>query len=289
MIRLFRTALIALACMAAPLVAAADDSFVWQITDADNTVYLAGSIHLLPPDAYPLPQPFQDAFADSEIVAFETNIQRLRSSEVRTRLYRAARYDQGGLAAHLDDRTYSKLSHVLEDLGLSMSAMRVFRPWFVAGAIELSAFRAAGFEEELGVDVHFYDQAREQGKTILALEEVSKHLQLLSKMPLEMQLGYLRTTIEDMPRLKAAPAAIYRFWRRGNAEGLAAYVHDSIKAEPALFQRILFDRNHQWMGVIERLIAGNRDAMIIVGALHLVGERSLIRLLEQQGYAVQRP
>lgn len=143
-------------------IAAHAHTFVWQVTDEDNTVYLAGSIHLLPPDAYPLPEPFHDAFADAEIVAFETDIQRLRSSEVQTRLFHAARYDHGGLAAHLSDQVLTELIDVLDDIGLSFSAMRKFRPWFVASAIELHAFRSAGFKKTLGVDVHFYDKAQKR-------------------------------------------------------------------------------------------------------------------------------
>lgn len=264
------------------------NSFVWQVTDDNNTVYLAGSIHLLPPDAYPLPQPFSKAFEDAEIVAFETNIKRLRSSEVQTRLFQAARYDHGGLASRLDDELYARVSEVLGDMGLSVTMVRAFKPWFVASMIELSAFQTAGFKQKLGVDAHFYDKARKQGKKILALEPVDWHIQLLTKMPLEMQLNYLRTTVENIEALEDAPSVVYDYWRKGDAAGLAQYIQTQIKAAPALFKRLLFERNKRWMQDIVHLIEGSKDAMVIVGALHLVGERGLIQQLEQRGYEVER-
>lgn len=271
-----------------PSMAARANSFVWQISDENNTVYLAGSIHLLPPEAYPLPQPFYKAFRDAQIVVFETNIAKLRSSKVQTRLYRAARYDHGGLASRLSDQLYARLSEVLHDLGLSMTMVRRFKPWFVASMIELSAFKAAGFKQKFGVDVYFYDKARKKGKKILALEPVKQHLQLLTQMPLEMQLAYLRATVRNIEKLQNAPSVVYKYWRKGNAAGLASYVQEQIKAAPALFDRILFDRNKRWLETIVRLIQGRKDAMVIVGALHMVGERGLVQLLEQRGYEVER-
>lgn len=286
MIRLPYCVVVAVVLMVGQVAVAHADAFVWQITDGDTDVYLAGSIHLLPPSAYPLPQPFQAAFADAETVVFETDIGQLRQTQARTRLYRAARYDHGGIAADLDDRLYTRLSDALEAMGRSLSAMRAFKPWFVASTIELGAFRAAGFQQKLGVDVHFYEKALELDKQTLALETVDRHLQLLTKMPLKMQLAYLRTTLVNIDKLQQAPSVIYGYWREGDAAGLAAYVRDQVEAAPALFERILFRRNQRWLGQIEHLIDGSKDAMVIVGALHLVGKRGLVRQLEQRGYRV---
>lgn len=266
----------------------AQEGFVWRVSNGDNSVYLAGSIHLLPTDAYPLPSAFRDAFADAEIVAFETDIGKLRESAIQTRLYRAARYDKGGLGEHLSDRLYADVNDVLDDMGLSISAVRRFRPWFVASMIELSAFRSAGFKQDLGVDTHFYDKAEKAGKTILPLETVDRHLQLLSGMPPEVARGYLRTTVENVDKLDDAPTVVYDYWRTGDAEGLSGYVADQVEAEPALFDRLLFKRNQRWLKEIERLIAGDENAMVLVGALHLVGERGLVQQLEQRGYKVVR-
>lgn len=288
MSRITGIALLGAFIVLAPFAAAHADSFVWRISDGDNNVYLAGSVHLLPSDAYPLPEPFGQAFSDAEVVAFETDIDRLESSKVQTRLYHAARYDQGGLGQHLSDRLFADVDDVLDGMGLSISKVRAFRPWFVASMIELSAFKAAGFEKDFGVDVHFYDKAGEADKTILPLESVDRHLQLLTQMPPELARGYLRTTVENVDRLADAPTVVYDYWRAGDADGLAGYVSEQVEAEPALFDRLLFKRNKRWLVDIERLIDGTKDAMVLVGALHLVGERGLVQQLEKRGYEVVR-
>jgi hypothetical protein len=55
---------------------------------------------------------------------------------------------------------------------------------------------------------------------------------------------------------------------------------------PDLYRTIVTDRNLHWIDRIEELLAGQRDAMVVVGALHLVGEQGLVALLRQKGYLV---
>jgi uncharacterized protein YbaP (TraB family) len=40
------------------------------------------------------------------------------------------------------------------------------------------------------------------------------------------------------------------------------------------------------MPAIEGLLAGNRDAMVVVGSMHLVGKDGIIEMLRQKGYTV---
>lgn len=269
--------------------AAQAEGFVWRVADGDNSVYLAGSVHLLPPEAYPLPDAFQEAYEAAEIVAFETEIGKLQGSEAQTVLFRAARYDDGSaLESHLDDELYGQVNEVLGDMGVSISAVRGFRPWFVAGMIEVRSFMAAGYRQDLGVDTHFYDKAEQDDKAILPLETLDRHLAVLTEMPPEMARAYLAATVENVDELEDAPTVVYDFWRAGDADGLADYVAEQMAADPALYERLLFARNRQWMDKLENLLAGDADAMVVVGALHLVGERGLLEKLEARGYEVVR-
>jgi len=57
---------------------------------------------------------------------------------------------------------------------------------------------------------------------------------------------------------------------------------------PELFRKMVTDRNRSWLSPVEELIAGDRDAMVVVGALHLVGDGGLVALLREQGYTVEQ-
>jgi uncharacterized protein YbaP (TraB family) len=48
---------------------------------------------------------------------------------------------------------------------------------------------------------------------------------------------------------------------------------------------ILYKRNESWIPTLERI---HGDAFIAVGAMHLVGKRSVLDLLKQKGYTITR-
>lgn len=267
----------------------ADPGFVWCVQDADNSVCLAGSIHLLPPSAYPLPAVYGQVYEQAEILAFETDIGKLQSSEVQTRLYHARRYPAGaGLQDHLSAALFAKLAGVADEMGLSLSTLLRFRPWAVAGMIEMQGFAAQDFRQSLGVDAHFYQRARDAGKTILALETLSHHLDLLTGMPAELAKAYLGYTVAHAKELADVPEQLYVLWRAGNAMEIAALTVDQLTALPKLYERLLYQRNRAWMDDIVALINGDENAMVIVGALHLIGKKGLLALLRERGYTVSR-
>ena len=55
----------------APAVQAAPVPLLWKVSDADNSLYLLGSFHLLRKDDYPLAPEVDAAFADAESLLFE--------------------------------------------------------------------------------------------------------------------------------------------------------------------------------------------------------------------------
>ncbi|MCJ7755686.1 MAG: TraB/GumN family protein, partial [Thermoanaerobaculales bacterium] len=61
---------------------------------------------------------------------------------------------------------------------------------------------------------------------------------------------------------------------------------DEFEDYPDLYEKLISGRNRSWMPAIEGLLAGQRDAMVVVGAMHLVGEDGIIEMLRQRGYTV---
>ena len=64
-----------------------------------------------------------------------------------------------------------------------------------------------------------------------------------------------------------------------------------MKAEyPDLYQRLNVARNEAWLPRVRALLddQAEDDALVVVGALHLVGEDGLVRRLREAGYTVER-
>ena len=65
------------------------DAPVWRVTDGESTVYLGGTVHLLRPEDYPLPEEFDQAYEGSSEVFFETDISSMNDLSVQAQMLHA--------------------------------------------------------------------------------------------------------------------------------------------------------------------------------------------------------
>ena len=97
--------------------------------------------------------------------------------------------------------------------------------------------------------------------------------------------------LKDMHADNAARAK----WRYGDMSFAEKEVADFKRNEPELYEQLLPARNRQWLPQIQRALAGKRNAMVLVGALHLTGEDGLVEMLRREGfnpeqmYGIDRP
>lgn len=266
-------------------------SLLYRVEGADGaTVYMLGSIHLLSEDAYPLPQPVQNAYADAERVFFETSLDSLmaRQQEIAMRgMYPAGKSLRSEIPAEL----YSKVeaaAPALAGLGITMPVLDRMEPWLVALMFQAVEWQKAGLTPEHGVDMHFSGRARQDGKPVGGLEPVEFQLGLFDAMTPEEQVSFLRQSLEDAPRTAEQMQQIVAAWRAGDAARIDAIMNESMDESPALYARMLTDRNAAWVPQIEALLRGRDDVLVVVGAAHLVGEQSVVSMLRQRGYTVEQ-
>jgi hypothetical protein len=261
---------------------------VWRVEGQRNLVYIAGSMHLLPERAYPLPPAYTHAYEDSALLVLEADPQALQGATAIRAMQAAARYGQGTLADHIDADLLDRTRALVVDTNLSMASLLDYRPWFVAMAIEIASYRASGFRADLGLDGYFYARATGDGKPALPLQDVAAHLAIFTAMPDALSRDQLAVVVDHADELASAPAEVYAFWRSGDAAGLAASVAEQANAYPALFDRLLYDRNKAWLNTLEALLNSRDNAMVLVGSAHLVGPHGLIADLESQGLEITR-
>lgn len=266
-------------------------SILYRVEGAGGaTVYMLGSIHLLSADAYPLPQPVQAAYADAERVYFETSLDSLvaRQQEIAVRgMYPAGKSLRSEIPAELYARV-QEAAPALAALGLSMPILDRMEPWMVALMFQAVEWQKAGLTPEHGVDMHFSGRAKQDGKPVGAFEPVEFQLGLFDGMTPEAQVAFLRQSLEEAPRTAAQMEQIIGAWRAGDAAAIDAIMNESMVDSPALFARMLTDRNAAWVPQIEQLLRGSDDVLVVVGAAHLVGEQSVVEMLRRRGYTVDQ-
>ena len=263
--------------------------FLWEVESPQNTIYLLGSIHLLRKTDYPLSQSFQDAFDDAETVVFEVNLADSSSHRTQTLILQKARPDQGeSLQASLSPETYDLAQQSASELGLPIAAFNQLEPWTFALTLVSFKLQRLGFESRHGVDRHFFEQATKAKKDIIALETLEEQLDLLDQLSAEEQEKFVHQTVLDLDNLEPILGTLVDAWKSGDITALEHLLFNSFQEYPELKAKFFDERNQRWVQQMEPWLQDDQDYLIVVGAGHLVGENSVIQLLQEKGYMAEQ-
>jgi uncharacterized protein YbaP (TraB family) len=251
------------------------------------TVYLLGSVHLLPPDAGLLPPVVDSAFDGAKVVVFETSLDSLetRSKEL---LAKAQFTGDTTLQSSLSPAAVPKVESILKAYGTSFEQVAHYKAWFVSLVLQQAIAQAAHFRADYGVDSQINGRAKEANKPRFGLEAVDVQLGLFDRMSLAQQESELLATKSPADALKELQA-MKTMWLAGDAAGLDSLTHaGETSASAAITGAVLTSRNQSWLPKIEQYIRGHDDALIVVGAAHLVGKDGLVAMLRAKGYQVDQ-
>jgi len=266
----------------------ATKGFVWTIERAGQTGWLVGSLHLMTPDAYPLPPFLESAFLSAQVLVEEADPDELKAPEAAAELVRRAFYPAGqSLEKHLSADTYRSIVERASKVGLPAEAVQRMRPWMLAITLAAVEMQSAGFDPALGLDRHFRDRAIGMGKPLQTLEASLEQVSILESLGAALQeslvVETLRGTETEISQIRTLMAA----WKGGDAAGLERILLDGTKESPQIYQALFVDRNKRWVPKIEACLAKAR-CMVVVGAGHMVGPDGLIDMLSKRGYTVSQ-
>jgi uncharacterized protein YbaP (TraB family) len=270
-------------------VAADAKTFAWKATGKGGVVYLVGSVHLLSKDFYPLNPTIEAAYKDADLLVEEVDMAEMLDPSAQLGfLSRGMLPSSTPLDTVVSASTYALVAKRASDLGLPVEPFKLLKPWLVALMLVQVEWQKAGFDPELGLDKHFYDQAKADGKRTEGLETAEYQISRLDGMSMEQQEHLLSESLKDLDAERANMTRLVDAWRAGDAPAVERIVLSELKQEPLLYQRLLVERNRNWIPKIEALFARPRPALVVVGAAHLVGPDGLIALLRAKGYTVEQ-
>jgi hypothetical protein len=286
--------LLALAALIAPAVLAQEIQgsstnrhSLWKLSGKPATVYLLGSVHLFKAEDYPLAAPIERAFTNAGIAAFETDIGEMERRATQPETLGMMMLPAGQtFREQLSAPTYNLFTNYAVEIGLPLFMIEQLKPALAAIALVELECKKLGFEPENGIDLHYYRLARKQGKTLLPLESLDFQLNLLASFSKEETELLVRSTLEDIKTTREEFADILKAWRSGDAAGLEKMLNSMAVEAPAIFKRLVTDRNEQWVPKIQELSRGQTNAIVIVGAAHLVGKDGVIELLRKRDLQV---
>ncbi len=264
-------------------------AFGWKVTGKQGTVYLVGSVHLLSKDLYPLNPALETAYKASTLLVEEVDLGEMAQTDNQFALLsRGMLPESQSLDTVLSPATLALLNKHLPDLGPMAQAMKRFKPWFAALTIESLEWTKAGFDPNLGLDKHFYDRAIADGKSVQGLETTAFQVGLFDDMPMDQQDKLLADILKDVDSEQANLSKLITAWRDGDVATVERIVLSELKSDPAVYKRLLVDRNRNWLPKIDQLFGRGGDSLVIVGAAHLVGPDGLLAQLRAKGYTIEQ-
>jgi uncharacterized protein YbaP (TraB family) len=279
-------ALCLLGGLSAGAVAAQAASPVWVIRGAHSTVYLAGSVHLLPSQESTLPPAFNRAYADSTRLVMELDLGTLDPLAAAEWLTEHGALPPGtSLRTVLGEQRYNRVSAAAASLGAPTELLDKQAPWVVAIELADLQYVHLGFDPQQGVEEQLVHRAQADGKPTAGLETLDGELSGLAALPREDQLRLIDQTLDELKESPEEMREVLSAWRQGDAPKLAALLSREYDSFPALYRPLVTARNHSWVPQIEQLLKGSGTTLVVVGALHLVGDGGLLELLHRDGYA----
>lgn len=281
-------ALAALTLLAAPALA---QPAVWTVKDADSTLYILGTVHLLRPETQWRSEKLDAAIAEASELWLElpsTDPDRLLPEMIRlVRQYGLS--PSTPLSTLLTKDEIAILDEAAKHAGASASQLNVFRPWYAALTISQGAIERAGFDAASGVDRRIEALFRARNIEPKGLETAEEQISVFAGMNPDQELRYLRETMEEY---RNAPTELDRMvdqWASADIAGLEELFVSELKtSEPDLYAALLTNRNANWIAKIDGILAGKGVSFMAVGAGHLVGPDSVIALLNAKGIKTER-
>ena len=262
--------------------------FLWKVeAPGGATAHLLGSLHVLTADAYPLPAAIDKAFAESKTLVEEVDLDEMNDPMLMMAALSKAMLTGGETLDQLvSAQTYAEVKKRAEAYGMPMQALQRMKPWLVAVTLMAPTLQAAGFKPELGIDRHFFDRAKEKGLKRQALETLAYQLDRFDQMSAKLQEDLLKATIEDLDTQVTGVKDMVRAWSSGDLATMEKMMLTALTESPELYQRLLLERNQNWVPHVERCLSEKAGCFIVVGAAHLVGKDGLPALLSKKGYKV---
>lgn len=263
-----------------------DGPALWVVRDADSTLYLFGTMHMMRPDTAWRSGRVDRAFDSASQLILEVvspDDQAALSSLIREYGISPDR----PLSSLLSPEHLARLDVVARTLGGSAAQMDTMRPWLAGVNIESAAIISAGYDPRSGVEHILKARALAAGMTVSGLETPEDQIRMLAGFPEDGQLASLRASLDAFGGVQTQLDQLVGAWVAGDTGRIRALAVDPLRATPVVYERLLVRRNTDWADQIQTLLEGSGTVFIAVGSMHLTGDDSVLAILRARGVAAE--
>lgn len=284
---------LATAAYAAPQPAVAPTTIarpaLWEVSDQDTTIYLFGTIHLLPANYRWRTPAIDKAIASSGSLYVETIVDPKNPQQLIMAI-RTLGYSNGlpPLADRIDPAKRPLLEAAIAKSGIPRPIFDRMETWAAAFTLLGVQYKEIGIGGENGPEQALRDAFGAAGKPVGQLETNAEQIGFFDGLPENAQRALLEGAIEGKSSASADFSQMLKGWADGDVEAIARTFNRDLADTPALRETLLDRRNANWKAWIEQRMAQPGVVFMAVGAGHLAGKDSVQSMLERDGWRVRR-
>ncbi len=258
---------------------------LWAVKSGETTVYLFGTIHMLPKGIEWLSGAPADALAKSDTLVTELVLPDPKAAAI-TMMAAGVSDTVPPLASRVPPADAPALNDAVKASGLPVEVFDHMKTWMAAITLTNTALSKMDFAAAEGVEARLEIAAA--GKKRLGLETIGQQIGVFETMPEADQRALLSATVSELPSLGAQANSLVGLWTGGDTGKLATALNDNLKETPRLAKVLLTDRNARWAEWIANRMTTPGTVFVAVGAGHLAGPDSVQAMLEKKGLKAVR-
>lgn len=288
----------------------ADDSglnpAVWLVTDPEsgNSLYMMGTIHIVPESDQIVPQYALDIYGQSDGIAVEYDVTRLNGDMVAAFKYLSYFVIDDGttITDHISEETYERAKEYLTEMGYYQEGIESYNAAYWYSMVSNGTLYSLDGMSTSGIDSYFIEMAKADGKEVRDIEKLETQMEVLTILSDEYYEWSINSMLDEVGAenfdelLNEEYMTLYNAWATGDVDAYEEIENegmddlpDEFAEEYALYaQMILDDRNVGMADKAEQYIKDGDNIFYMVGFGHFSGEGSVISLLEQRGYTVEK-
>ena len=262
---------------------------LWQVSDQDTTIYLFGTIHLLPPNSSWHTPTFDAAVQRSQGLVVETLIDAANPNALAAEMASMGFANNlAPIAQRVPPEKVAALEAAIGRTGIPRALFDRMETWAAAFTLMGVQFQSLGLQGEQGVEAVLRQTFTAAGKPVTQLETNREQLSLFDTLPERAQRQLLEGAIAEQGAVEQQFDQMLAAWLSGDVDSIAQTFNRDLRDSPELKAALLTRRNANWAQWIERRLATPGTVFVAVGAGHLAGDVSVQRYLEARGIRTQR-
>ena len=262
-------------------------SSVWQVSKGNDSLFIGGTVHILPKAEMPLPAEFNHAYEQADTIILEAPLPDPADTNAQMQMLGALSYTNNEtLSQKLEPQVKVSLENKLNEFGANLAKLDGFRPAMVSIVLMSMELQKQNLMGE-GVDAYFTKKATEDNKTKNYLETMEFQLELFKTMGQGNENDFIKRNLSELHNYGDMFEELLTAWRQGDTDTLnKVALEDMQQNDPTSYKQLIADRNNDWLPKVEAMFNNNKSEFVLVGVAHLAGQDSLLTLLENKGYSV---